>query len=98
MRRWITFGTGVLVGAVLIYLIMNFHVVRAKDGFHVLPKVNAQFASTYVDIRSFTVADWAANAEIAAAIVNAQRRDLLDSAINDTFQSGVDRLLNRETR
>ena len=98
MRRIWTFIAGILAGGVLIYVAMNFHLIRAKDGLHLVPKVSAQLPGTYADIREYKVADWAENAEIASALIKANRRDLLDGAITDTFNSGIDRLLNRETR
>ena len=98
MRRVFTFFTGVLTGGALIYFTMNYHLIRSEEGLHLIPKASAQFSSTYADIRDYKVADWAQHADIAAALVNANRRDLLDNAINDTLNNGIDRLLNRETR
>ncbi len=98
MRRVLTFFSGVITGAAVIYFAMNFHLIRSRDGFHLIPKMNAQLATTYADIREFKVGDWAENAGIAAALVNANRGDLLDGALTDTFSNGIDRLLNRETR
>lgn len=98
MRRIWTFLSGILAGGALIYFAMNFHLIRANDGFHLIPKVNAQLPGTYADIREFKVTDWADNAEIAAALMNANRRDLLDGALTDTFNNGLDRLLNPQTR
>lgn len=98
MRRIWTFLLGILAGGALIYFAMNFHLIHAKDGFHLVPKVSAQLPGTYADIREYKVADWAENAEIASALIKANRRDLLDGAITDTFNNGIDRLLNRETR
>lgn len=98
MRRFFSFFTGLLTGGAIIYFTMNYHLIHAQDGFHLIPKVNAQLSSTYADIRGYKVADWAQHADIAAALVNANRRDLLDEAINDTLNNGIDRLLNRDTR
>jgi hypothetical protein len=98
MRRIWTFFSGILVGGVIIYFAMNYHLIQAKDGFHVVPKVNAQLSLTYADIREFTVADWAKNSDLAAALMNASRRDLVDSAINDSLGNSMDKWLNRDTR
>lgn len=73
---------------------MNFHVIRAQDGFHLIPKVNARLSNTYADIRGYQVADWAAHGELAAALVKANRGDLLEGALNDTISKGIDRLMN----
>lgn len=98
MRRIWTFISGIMVGGALIYGAMNFHLVRARDGLHVVPKINAQLALTYADIREFTVADWAKNAELAAALMNANRRDLVDNAIGGSVDNTLDNWFNRDTR
>jgi hypothetical protein len=98
LRRIWSFLAGLMAGGAVIYFAMNFHLVRANDGIHLIPKVSAKLPKTYADIREFTVADWAENAEIAAALVHANRRDLLDGAMTDTLNNGIDRLFNPETR
>lgn len=98
MRRIMLFFSGVVFGGALVYFAMNFHVIRSREGFDLVPKVHPQLATTYVDISEFQVSDWANNAEIAAALVQANRKDLLDNAINDTLDQGIDRLLNRDSR
>jgi hypothetical protein len=98
MRRIWTFVTGIVVGGALIFAAMNYHVIRANDGLYVVPKIDAQLALTYADIRDFTVADWAKNSELAGALMNANRRDLVDNAIGNTFDNSVDKWLNRDSR
>jgi hypothetical protein len=98
MRRIWTFGLGIVAGGVLIFTAMNYHVIRAKDGFHLVPKVDSQLGGTYADIRNFKVADWANHAEITAALIKADRRDLLEGGFTDSLNNGLDRLLNREER
>ena len=98
MRRIWTFISGIMVGGALIYFAMNYHLVHAKDGLHVVPKIDAQLALTYADIREFTVADWAKNGDLAAALMNANRRDLVDSAVGATLDNSLDKWLNRDTR
>ena len=92
-RRWGTFFLGVFVGGLLLYALLNFHVIQARDGLHLVPKVNAQLASTYVDIRDFAARDWADHPEIFAALSKAQRDDLIQSAAQDALRNSVDRWL-----
>jgi hypothetical protein len=92
-RRWITFLLGVVVGGVLIFAALNYHIVRARDGLHLIPKADATLASTYVDIRHFGPADWANNPELALSLLEANRRDLMESAAADALREGLDRLL-----
>lgn len=98
MRRLWTFVSGIIVGGVMIFSAMNYHIVRANDGYHVVPKIDAQLGLTYVDIREFTVADWAKNSELAAALMNANQRNLVDNAIQDSLGNSVDKWLNPNTR
>ena len=93
MRRISTFLAGALTGGVLVYAVLHQHVIRSAEGFHFVPKVHPQFSSTYADIRQFQVNDWAAHAEIAAALVQANRRDLMDNALQNTLQQGLDQFL-----
>jgi hypothetical protein len=93
MRRWGTFLFGVFVGGLLIYGVLNYHVIQARDGTHLVPKVNAQLASTYVDIREFTPRDWIDHPEILEALHLAKRDDLLKMAASDAANNAIDRLL-----
>jgi hypothetical protein len=98
MRRVWTFVLGIVVGGMGIFVAMNYHIIRADDGLHMVPKVNRQLALAYADIRGFTVADWAKNSELAAALMNANQRELVDHAISDTLDNSVDKWLKRDTR
>jgi hypothetical protein len=93
MRRWSMFFLGVAVGGLLIYSALNYHVIRARDGMHLVPKVDAQLAGTYVDIREFTLRDWVDHREVLAALHAAKREDLLPTAVGDAVTNTVDRLL-----
>jgi hypothetical protein len=98
MRRLGTFLFGMVVGAALLYGLLQYHIVNADDGLHLVPKVNSQLAGTYVDVRNFGVAEWAQHADLALALEKAGRRDLLRAAADDALQRGLDRLLTPEER
>ena len=88
MFRLSSFLTGVAFGALLLYAAMNFHVIRASDGFHLVPKQPARFSETFVDTRSFGLADWAGHPQLATALVQANKQHLLgDSAAGAVHQS-----------
>jgi hypothetical protein len=93
MRRWGTFLLGVGVGVVLLYLVLNYHLIKARDGLHLVPKVDAQLAGTYVDIRNFGIRDWADHPEILLALKQAHRDDLISHAADDAVRTALDRLL-----
>jgi uncharacterized protein involved in high-affinity Fe2+ transport len=93
MRRLSTFIFGMVVGGILIYVALNYHVIQAKDGMHLVAKVDAQLASTYVDIRGFGAGDWLHHPEVAMALVRADRNDLLESAASNSLQAEFERVL-----
>lgn len=93
MKRLSSFILGVLVGAGLLYGALNYHLVHADDGLHLVSKLESQLSMTYVDIREFTVADWANHTELAAALMNADRGDLVEGAANDALHNMLDNVL-----
>jgi hypothetical protein len=97
MRRLSTFIFGMVVGGLLIYLALNYHLIHAKDGIHLVPKTSATLAATYVDVRNFGPADWANHQGVAMAILKANRGELLESVTGETLLNGLDRILSAPT-
>ena len=97
MRRLMTFFLGMVVGGILLYGAMSYHVIRADDGLHVIPKTSARLASTYVDIRQFTVTDWANRTDVVEAIIRADKPELKRGTAVDALQNGLDRFLDRNS-
>lgn len=95
MRRLITFGMGMVFGGLLLWAALHYHVLNTTSGFHLIPKVNASLSNTYVDIRGFTVADWARNTDLALALTNANQADLVGNTMGDAVENGIDRWLNQ---
>ncbi len=54
MARLGSFLVGIAVGGAAVFTGLKYHVVRANDGVHLVPKLQAQFDEAYVDIRKFT--------------------------------------------
>ena len=90
MGRLSTFLFGALVGAGLLHLATNYYVVRAPDQVHLIPKVNARLSQPYVDIRAFTLGDWADHQELALAITNAGKSHLLGNSAANSFNQALD--------
>jgi hypothetical protein len=97
MKRLMTFFFGMIAGAALLLGAQRYHVIRAEDGLHMVPKLHASLSSTYVDIRNFTVADWASHPDLASAMIADDRRELVEGAASDALQNGLDRLLNPDS-
>ncbi|MCA9248750.1 MAG: hypothetical protein KDA42_16605 [Planctomycetales bacterium] len=96
MGRLPVFLLGVVVGAAGVFGAQRYHVVRATDGFYLIPKLEAKFSETYVDVREFGIADWTTHTQLAAAIIKAKKDHLLkQSATNDlgrSLRDAVDRI------
>jgi hypothetical protein len=59
MSRLFSFLLGMATGAMLPHGATTYHVARAVDGPHFIPKHPPRLAGTYVDVRAFTMNDWA---------------------------------------
>ena len=53
MGRLSTFVFGGIIGAVLVFGSLKYHLVRAPDGLHLIPKLESNLSETYVDVRQF---------------------------------------------
>lgn len=96
MRHLMTFLMGMVAGALLLYAALQYHVVRSDSGYHLIAKVESELAATYVDIRGFTISDWAQYPSLVAAMMNADRRDLMETAAGDALRTGLDNVLERK--
>jgi hypothetical protein len=94
MGRLGIFVCGFLIGGLTVFLSLHYHIVRADDGWHPIRKVNPRFTETYVDIRGFGLSQWQQHPGLIAAIVNAEKRELLGDAVlqplREAFDSAID--------
>lgn len=90
MNRVFNFALGLLVGAGLMFLGMKYHVVRASDGFHFVPKSNAKVFPFYADVRLYKLADWQQNRDLLADISTFGNDQLKEeaarSAVGNSFE------------
>jgi len=70
---------GMITGAALLFVAMHYHIVRGKDGVFVVPKISNNLSDVYVDTRQFDLGDWKSHKPLAAAIMQSDRSDLLQS-------------------
>ena len=88
MRRVTLFLLGFLAGVLLLFSATRYHVVRARDGIHLIPRLEQGYADLYCDIRGFTLSDWAAHQDLAFAILKADRQPILEAAAARPCQVG----------
>jgi len=97
MRRLMTFFLGMITGGALLLGAMNYHLIRAQDGLHFVPKISPKLAAAYVDIRDFTIADWAKHSDISAALIRAEKGTLMKSSATGALQEKIDQFLAPRT-
>lgn len=104
MKRFLNFFFGLIVGCTLMFVGLKYHVVRASDGFHFVPKSRARLASVYADLRTFTMNDWRNRQDLLVDITNSNDHDLKELVARSTFTNQLgaawdgtwDRLGNRD--
>jgi len=83
MGRFGSFLLGVVLGGAAVFVGLKYHVVYADNGVHLVPKLYATFDEVYVDIRGFDLADWGEHKALAAALVKADKGELMgEAAVN----------------
>lgn len=96
MRRTSTFIGGMAVGGLLIYAALSYHVLQTSDGLHLIAKRESTLAATYVDIRGLGPVELLQrHPQVAQAIFDSRRADLIESAAADTIRTGIDRAIGR---
>lgn len=93
MKKISTFIMGMLVGGLLLWTALNYHVIHAPDGLHLVPKISASLSNVYFDARGLTPLDWAEHLDVAAAIRRSNNQQLIDSVMDGALDSALDRWL-----
>jgi hypothetical protein len=93
MSRLPLFVFGVITGAAMLYVATNYHVIRSSDGVEIIPKQSARLSEAYVDIRTFSMGDWASHPQLAAALVQANKQHLVGDSAVQALQQSVNQLV-----
>jgi hypothetical protein len=97
MSRMSSFFMGIVVGAVGLFVVMQFYVVRAKDGLHLVPKLAAKLENPYVDIRNFSLTDWQNRQPLAVAILKANQGNLMQDSSFGNIKQAAQKTLDQIT-
>ncbi|WP_233148488.1 hypothetical protein [Rhodopirellula sp. MGV] len=82
------FFAGMFCGALLLFVVMHYHIVHGTNGVVLVPKISNNLSNVYTDIRDFDLNDWRNHKTLAAAIMQSSQSKLLeDSAYNSFGQS-----------
>jgi hypothetical protein len=95
MNRFSCLVVGAILGAGVVYGALTHHVLRTEAGFELIPKTEAGFQETYLDVRQFGVSNWADHQQVVQAVIKAGKEDLLKDSARSSLERGVDNLLNR---
>lgn len=90
MGRVIIFLSGIALGAALTFGALRYHFVRAEDGWHPITRTAPTLDDLVVDVRGFGVQEWNAHRELAYAIIQDDRADLIQRAAVDDLRRTVD--------
>lgn len=89
MNRVSSFLMGAVIGGALVFGAVKFHLVRASEGFHLVPRLDSGLGDVYVDIRHFSLTDWSNHRALAAAIIRANKDHLLQDSATQSFREGL---------
>lgn len=89
MNRLSSFFLGAVIGGALVFGAVKFHLVRAGEGFHLVPRLDPGISDVYVDIRQFSLTDWSNHRALAAAIIRANKEHLLQDSATQGFREGL---------
>ncbi|MFN7333541.1 MAG: hypothetical protein ACK5TC_00605 [bacterium] len=95
MDRIGNFLIGFLAGTVALYAVMHFTLIRADDGFHLIPKIAAKLDVPFEDVRGMKLRQWQKKQPLALAIVRAQKGHLLKDPSLLAFKENAKQVLDR---
>ncbi len=91
MNKFFSFALGLAVGTGMTFFGMKYHVVRATDGFHFVPKSKAKLLPFYADVRLYKLIDWQQNRDLLVDISTFGNDQLKEeaarSAVGNSFDS-----------
>lgn len=84
---------GCLVGGTAVYGSLNYHILRTADGIELVPKLQATFKETYLDVRNYSASDWSDHKTVLSALVRANKEHVLADSASQQLAEGIDTLL-----
>jgi predicted component of type VI protein secretion system len=95
MNRFESFLVGLASGIAGLYLLMHFTIIRANDGFHWIPKLNAKLDLPYEDVRDFSPEHWQRRPALTMSILRARKGYLMDHRTKLRFQQTTQQAVNQ---
>ena len=92
MRSLWLFSGGMLTGFLLMGLSYEYHFVMSDQGFLVIPKTQSALKNIYVDIRDWSLKDWGDHPDVARALIQDGRSDLITTGTAGDASEPIPRL------
>lgn len=90
MKKFKPFLIGAVAGSLLMFVSLQFHLIRSEDGFRLVPRTpQPSLGLFFVDLRGWTPEDYADRPELARALVAHGDTDLVASSVSDRLLDGV---------
>lgn len=81
---------GTLLGAAVMFLALQYHVVRSPEGFQLIPRTpQHSLGLAYADIRAWDAAKWADRTELARALMAHGSGDLISQSVTESLSDSV---------
>lgn len=90
MKKFKPFLIGAVAGSLVMFVSLQFHLIRSEDGFRLVPRTpQPSLGLFFVDLRGWTPEDYADRPELARALVAHGDTDLVASSVSDRLLDGV---------
>ncbi|MCA9063332.1 MAG: hypothetical protein KDA96_09745 [Planctomycetaceae bacterium] len=90
MAKFKPFVFGTLLGSAVMFLALQYHVVRSHDGLQLVPRTpQHSLGLAYADVRQWTPAQWTDRPELARALVAHGSSDLISQSVADSLTDAV---------
>ena len=86
---WLFLG-GILTGFLLMGASYEYHFVMSDEGFLIVPKTQSALKNVYVDIRGWSLQDWGQHPDVARALIQDGRSELITTG---TAQNTLEQLI-----
>lgn len=97
MNRVGSFLAGLVFGVMGLYITMHFSLVRATDGYHIIPKIAPKIEIPYTDVRNFNNEKWMRRQSLALSILKAKKGHVLQDLTLIGFREATQRVLDQFT-
>ncbi|MCA9137864.1 MAG: hypothetical protein KDB00_13930 [Planctomycetales bacterium] len=88
------FFAGMFCGALLLFVVMHYHIVHGNNGIVLVPKISNNLSEIYTDVRQFDLEDWKGHKSLAAAIMRSSQADLMKDSAKTSFGDSVRRAVD----